>query len=112
MAYFIPLNYPEIAKAAVFFNLLILLFLFIVYVRKIIYFSHHEEKKKKFLFGLLFMVVVFVIQSFFALAFLIRDADMIFATFFSLETLAFTGLLFGELSDIKRYTKKAKRDNN
>ncbi len=91
--------YIEIAKVVLLLNLLIQFFLVLVYIRKI----KKRKSKKKFLFGLLFMVIIFMIQSVLGLVYVTEQVNVEFLVLMALQTIGFAGLLFAEFSDLKRY---------
>ena len=96
------MSYPEFSNGVIFLNIILLFFLFIVYVVKLA----HNKMKKKFLFGLIFMVIAFLVKSSLSLFYLPALAGDQFLILLAIESIAFAGLLFGELSDLNRYVKE------
>jgi hypothetical protein len=94
----------EFAKAILILNLVLLVFLLLVYIRKIKF----NKEKQKFLFGLLFMVIILMIQNFYGL-FFIKFSNNLFVVYAGMLTIALSGLLSGELSPLKRYLKEYKK---
>ena len=94
----------DITKSILILNLILLFFLLLVYIRKIKY----NKGKHKFLFGLLFMVLVLMIQNTYGL-FYVKYANELFVVYSALSAVALAGLLFGELAPLKRYLKEYKR---
>lgn len=95
----------QYAKIVMILNLILLGFLLLVYIRKIKF----NKGKHKFLFGLLFMVLIMMVQNFYGLLFLQHSND-VFVVYAGLNTIAFAGLLTAELAPLKRYLREYKKN--
>ncbi|MBT3720323.1 hypothetical protein HN789_05545 [archaeon] len=94
----------DIAKSVLFLNFVFLVFLLLVYVRKIKF----NKEKQKFLFGLLFMVIILMVQTFYGILY-VMQANELFVITSALLTVGLAGLLTAELAPLKRYLREYKK---
>ena len=95
----------DIAKSVLFLNFVFLVFLLLVYVRKIKF----NKEKQKFLFGLLFMVIILMVQTFYGILY-VMQANELFVITSALLTVGLAGLLTAELAPLKRYLREYKKE--